>query len=173
MKYIKKCLNEWNSVIEALGHCQQTILVRKYSTTLDKFLLYPTVSYANKNGFLKSFQNKYLSFAKENALPRRDGKKIEVKYYAEVEKIIEKPSTRIGTLKKYFIWTPDHVRSYMGSKKAYVWILRVYKLKEPVMAKRTMGMRYANLLEEVSLEGIKPVISDSEFSKIVQEIENK
>jgi hypothetical protein len=51
-----------------------------------------------------------------------------------------------------------------------VWILRVYKLKEPVMAERTRGLRYANLLEEVSLEGIKPVLSDSEFNAIVQEI---
>lgn len=173
MSKLKKCLNEWNATIEALGQGKQTILIRKYNTTLDKFLLYPTVSYAHKTGFLKSFHKKYLSFAKENALPKREGKKIEVKYYAEVEKIIERPSTRIGVLKKYFIWTPEHVKAYMGGKNAYVWILRVYKLKKPVLTERTNGMRYANLLEGVSLDGIEPVINDNNFAKIVEEIENK
>ena len=38
------------------------------------------------------------------------------------------------------------------------------------MAERTKGLRYANFLEEVSLEGIKPVLSDEEFSKIIQGI---
>ncbi|MDI3549360.1 MAG: hypothetical protein PWQ15_462 [Methanobacterium sp.] len=170
MDFIKKCLNEWNSVIEALGQGKQSILIRKYGTTLDKFLLYPTVSYAHKNGYLESFQNKYLPFAEENALPTRDGKKIEVKYYAEVEKIIEKPSTRIGALKKYYIWTPEHVKSYIGREKAHIWILRVYKLKKPVLAERTNGMRYANLFEGVTLKGMKPVLNDSEFSKIYKNI---
>jgi hypothetical protein len=58
----------------------------------------------------------------------------------------------------------------LGNQKAYVWILRVYKLKEPAIAERTRGIRYANLLEEVSLEGIEPVLSDEEFSKILKEI---
>ena len=38
------------------------------------------------------------------------------------------------------------------------------------MAERTRGIKYANLLEEVSLEGIKPVLSDYDFSKIIKDI---
>ena len=34
------------------------------------------------------------------------------------------------------------------------------------MVELTRGMKYANLLEEVSLKGIKPVLSDSEFDAI-------
>ena len=48
MNEITKCLNEWNATIEALGQGKQTILIRKYNTTLNEFLLYPTVSYAKK-----------------------------------------------------------------------------------------------------------------------------
>lgn len=173
MVKITKCLNEWNATIEALGQGKQTILIRKYNTTLDKFILYPTESYSHKENFLEDFQKKYQSFATENTLPKRDGKKIEVKYYAEVGAIIERPSKRIGTLKKNFIWTPEHVKSYIGNKTAYVWILRVYKLRTPIFAERTRGMRYANLLDGVSLDGIEPVINDNNFSKIVEEIENK
>lgn len=47
-----------------------------------------------------------------------------------------------------------------------MWLLRVYKLKEPVMTKRTMGMVFANVDKEVSLDGMEPVLSDSEFEKI-------
>lgn len=170
MNLITKCLNEWNATIEALGHGKQTILIRKYSTTLKNFLLYPTVTYALKEGYIKNFQNKYQSFIEENALPNRDGKKIEVKYFAEVEKVIKKPSSTIDALKDHYIWTPKHVKSYIGQKDAYVWVLRVYNLKKPVMAERTLGFKYSNLLEKVSIEEIEPVLSDFDFDLILNEI---
>lgn len=170
MSKITKCLNEWNATIEALGQGKQAILIRKYGTNIDKFLLYPTVSYALKDNYLDSFESKYKPFVEDNALPKKESNKTEVKYFATVEKVFEKSSQRVGSLNKYHIWTNEHVKSYLGNQKAYIWILRVYKLKEPVMAERTMGMRYANLLEEVSLEGIKPVINDKEFAKIADNI---
>lgn len=173
METITKCLNEWNATLEALGQGKQTILIRKYNTSVDKFLLYPTTSYTNKDDFLKSFKKEYQAFAQKNALPKEDGSKKEVKYFATVEKIIEKTSSRIGTLNKFHIWTNDHVKSYIGSGEAYVWVLRVYELEKPVLVDRTKGLLYANTLEKVSLEGIKPVLTDAEFSKIVSKIENK
>lgn len=173
MKEITKCLNEWNAMVEALGQGKQSILIRNYNTTLPNFLLYPTVSYALKDNFLESFQPKYRDFVEENALPEKDNSKFKVKYFAQVEKVIEKPVSRIGSLKDYYIWTSEHVRSYMSTSKARVWVLRIHKLKEPIIAERTRGMRYANLLEPVSLEDIEPVLSDSEFSKIVKEIDRK
>ena len=80
-------------------------------------------------------RKKYQTFAEENALPKKDNNKTEIKYFATVEKVIEKPSQRIGFLNKYHIWTNEHVKSYLNNKKAYVWILRVYKLKEPLWLK--------------------------------------
>ncbi|BDZ68773.1 DUF1802 family protein [Methanobacterium ferruginis] len=170
MGKITKCLNEWNATVEALGQGKQTILIRNYNTTLPNFILYPTVSYANKEDYLESFQPKYRNFVEENALPEKDNSNFLVKYFAEVEKVIEKPVSRIGSLKNYYFWTSEHVKSYINSSKANVWVLRVYELKEPVMMGRTKGMRYANLLEPVSLEGVKPVLSDSQFSKILRDL---
>ena len=168
MTEIKKCVNEWNVTIEALGQGKQTILIRKYSTTLKEFLLYPTVSYTLKEDVLDSFQDK--AFAKDNLLPSgKDG--YEVKYYATVEEIIDKPSTRIGAFNKFHIWTRDHVKDYLGRDKAQIWILRVYKLDEPQMLKRSRGIRYANVDKPVKLEG-KPVIPDDEFNKLKEEILN-
>lgn len=169
---ITKCLNEWNATIEALGQGKQTILIRKYGTTLNEFLLYPTTSYANKEDILDSFQEDYKKFVKDNLLPNGKNRKYEIKYYAEIDSVIEKPSTRIGTLNKFHIWTRDHVKSYLGKKSAQVWILRVYKLDEPQLLTRSDGMLYANVNKEVELKG-KPVLSDAEFNEIKKSILNK
>ena len=168
MTEIKKCLNEWNATIEALGQGKQTILIRKYGTTLNEFLLYPTVSYALKDDVLDSFEDK--TFAKSNLLPNGDDA-YEIKYYATVEEVIEKSSKRVGSFNKFHIWTRDHVKNYLGRDKAKIWILRVYKLNEPQMLKRTRGMKYANVDKPIKLEG-KPVISDKEFNKLKEEILN-
>lgn len=167
---ITKCLNEWNATIEALGQGKQSILIRKYGTNVDDFLLFPTVSYALKDNYLDSFQEDYKDFVRENALPNKKDSKFEVKYYAKVEKVVEKPSTRIGSLNNYHIWTRDHVKSYLGNSKAQVWILRVYELESLQYLNRTRGMRYANVDMEVKLDNLKPVLSDSEFESILKGI---
>ena len=171
MKEITKCINEWNATIEALGQGKQTILIRKYGTTLNEFLLYPTISYANKEDVLDSFQDDCKSFIKDNLLPAGENRKYEVKYYATVEEVIEKPSTGIGAFNKFHIWTRDHVKDYLGRKQAKIWILRVYKLDKPQMLKRSNGMLYANVDKPVKLEGT-PVLTDEEFNKLKEEIIN-
>ena len=171
MTEITKCINEWNATIEALGQGKQTILIRKYGTTLNEFLLYPTISYANKDDVLDSFQDDCKNFVKDNLLPAGENRKYEVKYYATVEEVIEKPSTRIGAFNKFHIWTRDHVKEYLGRKEAKIWILRVYKLDNPQILKRNRAMRYANVDKPVKLEG-KPVMSDDEFNKLKEEILN-
>lgn len=168
MSEITKCLNEWNATLEALGQGKQTILIRKYGTTLNEFLLYPTVSYANKEDILDSFQDK--EFVKNNLLPNGDDG-YKVKYYATVEEVIDKPSTRIGSFNKFHIWTRDHVKNYLGRKEAKIWILRVYKLDKPQILKRNMGMIYANVDKSIKLEG-KLIIPDDEFNKLKEDILN-
>ncbi|HML05797.1 MAG TPA: DUF1802 family protein [Methanobacterium sp.] len=171
MESINNCLKEWNATIEALGHGKQSILIRTYKTNLKEFLLYPTVSYALKDDYIDSFQMKHQSFIEENALPEKEDNKTEIKYYARLENITEKSSLRIGTLKNFYIWTPEHVKSYLKGRNAYIWALRVYRLEEPFMAKPTPGAtKYANLKEEVSLKGIKPVLSDKEFKNVVKAV---
>lgn len=128
----------------------------------------PNSCYALKDNVLDSFQDK--EFAKNNLLPNGDDA-YEVKYYATVEEVIEKPSTRIGAFNKYHIWTRDHVKDYLGSKPAQIWILRVYELDEPQMLKRNRGMRYANVNHPVKLEG-KAVLSDADFAKLEESILN-
>lgn len=168
---ITKCLNEWNATIESLGQGKQTILIRKYSTTLNELLLYPTISYANKDDILDSFQEDSKTFVENNLFPAGENRKYEVKYYAKVDFILEKPSTRIGAFNKFHIWTRDHVKSYLGKKSAKIWILRVYKLDEPQFLSRSNGMLYANVDKKVELKG-EPVLSDEKFNKLKEDILN-
>ena len=171
MTKITKCLNEWNATVEALGQGKQSILIRKYNTSLKEFLLYPTISYANKEDILDSFQEDCKSFVKDNLLPVGENRTYEVKYYATVEEVIDKPSSRIGAFNKFHIWTREHVKNYLGRKEAKIWILRVYELDKPQMLKRSNGMLYANVNKPVKLEG-KPVLSDDEFDKLKEDILN-
>lgn len=108
---------------------------------------------------------------KDNLLPDGENRTYEVKYYAIVEEVIEKSSTRIGAFNKFHIWTRDHVKNYLGRKEAKIWILRVYELNKPQMLKRSNGMLYANVDKPVKLEG-KPVIADDEFNRLKEEILN-
>jgi len=165
-----KCLKEWNATIEALGQGKQTILIRNYKTNVTEFLLYPTVSYALKDDYLDSFQSEFQDFVASNSLPDKKGDKVLIKYFASVEEIVDRPVSRIPSVKHY-IWTRGHVKNYMTSKTAYIWILRVYTLKEPYWAEPTPGaIRYANLKEKVSLENLEPVLDDLEISKVVDDL---
>ena len=172
MSEITKCVNEWNATLEALGQAKQSILIRKYQTTLDEFLLYPTVSYANKDDYLDSFKKECKSFVKKNTLPKGKDGEYEVKYYAKVDSIIEKSSNRIGAFDNYHIWTKDHVKSYV-SGNAYIWLLRIYKLDKPVITGRSRGMVFANTDKTISLDNMTPVLSDDEFEKLKEEILSK
>lgn len=173
MVKITKCLNDWNATVEALGQAKQTILIRKTGTTLKEFLLYPTVSYANKDDYLDSFKESEKEFVKENTLPNAEGKSYEVKYYATVEEVFETPVSRIGKFNDYHIWTKKHVSGYFNTKNANVWLLRVYELDGPVYCTRSRGMVFANVNKEIELDNARPVINDDDFEKLKEEILNK
>jgi restriction system protein len=167
MESTNKCLKEWNAIIEALGQGKQAILIRNYKTNVTDFLLYPTVSYASKDDYLDNFQVNYHDFVENNVLPEKQSNKVLIKYYATIEKITEKPVSWIPSA-KYYIWTRDHVKSYMTGSTAFIWILRVYRLKEPYWAEPTTGaIKFANLKSEVSLEGMEPVLSDNVFFNLI------
>jgi len=139
---------------------------------LKKFLLYPTVSYANKDNYLDSFKTSMQDFVKENTLPSGEGKAYEVKYYATVEDVFETPMSRIGKFNNYHIWTKKYVSGYFNTQNANVWLLRVYALSEPVYCTRSRGIVFVNIDKEVELDYTKPV-NDKEFHKLKEDILNK
>lgn len=167
MKNITKGFKEWNAVVEALGQGKQSILIRSYSTTNKEFLLYPTFSYANKDDYLTMFKTNEQKFVQEHALPLMKDGQVEIKFFARIEDILEKSPAKIGTVDKLHIWGKDHVKDYLKTKKAFIWVLRVYKLKKPIFAERNNGMLFANLKKGASLEGMQPVLREEEFKNII------
>lgn len=148
MSKITKCLNDWNATVEALGQGIQSILIRKTGTTLKKFLIYPTVSYANKDDYLDSFKPSMQDFVKENTLPAGEGKAYEVKYYATVEEVFETLLVVLVSL-MINIWTKKHVLGYFNTKNANVWLLRVHELSEPVYCTRSRGCSLLMLIKNI------------------------
>jgi len=119
-----------------------------------------------KKNYLESFQGKHKQFVKENSHPDKKGDDVLIKYFASLEEILEIPKSKIPSDKKY-IWTKDHVKSYMTGKKLFAYVLRVYSLKETYWAEPKPGaLRYVNLRQNVSLDGMQPVLSDSEFIEL-------
>ena len=53
----------------------------------------------------------------DNLFPAGDNRTYVIKYYATVEEVIDKSSTRMGAFNKFHIWTRDHVKNYLGGKK--------------------------------------------------------
>ncbi|MEN6552014.1 MAG: DUF1802 family protein [Methanobacterium sp.] len=166
MDKTKKALKEWNATIEALGEGKQTILIRTYGTHINEFLLYPTNHYALKEGFLNSFKDDFKPFVEKNAISTMENNQVEIKYFARVEKIVEKIPYHIDYLDDFFVWTKEHVRSYLKRKKAFIWVLRVYKLKNHVRVDPAVGIKYVNLNESISLKGLDPVMDNDQFKEI-------
>jgi restriction system protein len=87
-----------------------------------------------------------------------------------MEKIVEKPVNKLPS-EKYYIWSKDQVKDYIKEKTAFIWFLRVNKLRDPYWAEPTVGpIIFANLKDEVSLDGMEPVLNDSEFAKSTDNI---
>ena len=95
----------------------------------------------------------------------------EIKYFANVQAIFEKTPQRIAKLNKFHMWKNTHVKAYLNNANGFVWVLRVYKLDNPVMSDRSKSLIFSNLRENINIDHIEPVLTDSEFAKIVQEIE--
>lgn len=61
---------------------------------------------------------------------------------------------------------------YFNTKDANIWLLRVYKLKEPLFLTRTRGMVFANVDQKVGLDYKDPIMGDKDFKKLKEEILN-
>ena len=160
-----QCLKEWNATIEALGKELQTLMIRVYPTKKEGFLLYPTWTYNYKDRYLFGFKKTYQNFVEENSPHNSDHEHRQIKFYASCEEIIELPLNKIKEIDDYFIWTQDHVKSYINKRKAFVWILRVYKLDTTTTVNKTQGQIYGRINKQIDISNMEPVMNDEEFNK--------
>jgi|BioPla2DNA2_1021312.scaffolds.fasta_scaffold63976_2 hypothetical protein len=162
-----QCVKEWKATIEALGQGKQSIFLRVYPTNKNGFLLYPTTNYAIKDDYLQGFKTNHHEFVESNS---KSGSGIEIKYYADCVDVMQVSLNKISKLDKFYIWTKDHVKSYINNRKAYVWLLRVYELENPEMVTMATGQIYAKVNKNIDLTNMKPVLSDEKFNETVEKI---
>ncbi len=164
-----QCVKEWKATIEALGQGKQNIFIRVYPTNKPGFLLYPTTNYIAKDAYLQGFKKDHQDFVEANS---KSGEGVEIKYYADCVDVKELPQNKISKLNQFHIWTDKHVKSYINGRNAYVWILKVYELKEPVTVPMATGQIYARINKDVDLSDMRPVLSQKEFKRNLEKIRN-
>lgn len=170
IKKSNKSLKEWNAIIEALGQGKQSIIIRKYNPAHKGLFLYPTFSYAKKDIF-KMFKGECIDFVDNNLLPKIEKNKVEIKYLAKIDNVIDVDPLVVKKFNNYHIWAEKHVKDYVGRKKAKIWVLRVYKMNKPFMAKPNRGLLYANLTQDLDLDNSEPVLSDEKFYSLLNELQ--
>lgn len=167
MTYVSSCLNEWNVNVEALGKGKQTVLIKKYNTSKHSFLLYPTAAYAKNVNVLDNFKDECLDFASDFLVPPEDDDgRFEVRYYARVVDVIKVPFSKLSGFSDFHIYSDDYVNSFEGSKNIWIWILRIYRLKNPDFMGKSRGARYSTVDCEVSVDDLDPIISEDYFDYI-------
>lgn len=170
------CLKEWSGVIEALGTGQQILVVHGFQPRYDEVILYPTFSFYTKymESLEERFQSRYIEMVRKSGIETTArGKQellVDLKYSAKVDGCYTVSDAKSWkALENEYIWTSKHVIDYAESKsgKAFLWLLRVYKLAKPeVVGRWNMGgpPDYYRHNEDLSTKGAIPVLSDSDYN---------
>ncbi len=186
-------LKEWGIVCRALEEGRQVLLLRKggileyrqgFEMKHESFWLYPTLEHQSREFIQPDYLEKM-----DDILTGSLSKYVTIKSYARVERIYEiKNKSILPVLRRYHIWNDKYVQmriDYNPTKPLNALLLRVYKLAQPMSIEimpQWSGckswinidipeyMRFENTGDINKLESLKPVIIDSEFKNITDEI---
>ncbi len=176
-------LKEWAITCEAIGRGDQILLLRKGGIHEDgkdfrvihrEFLLYPTYEH-QKADLLRPEHQPSLADLLERS---RDDKQITFTHFARAEEVLElEDQGKVDDLAPHYIWTTDYAQSRLRWKPMLplsVMLLRVYRLEAPVtvpwIPEYGGCTSWVEVLADVPLGRLEPVLSDSEFQRQVDEI---
>lgn len=146
-------LKEWAIVCKALEDGKQILLLRKggimefrkgFEIKHYEFFLYPTYEHQSKESIKDEYKkeletllsSRYDNNKKYNKNIQNMNKNT-INLYAKVKDIIEiSDKTILSKLQNYHIWNQEYVTSRMNynpSKPLYMLLLRIYKLKDPLV----------------------------------------
>ena len=176
-------LKEWAVTVQALSLGQQTLLLRKggiheeskdFRVIHPEFLLYPTFEHQREDLLQQSYQSNLKAVLAEP----RDEDQITFSHWARVEELIEiSQQDKVDGLAPYYIWTKEYAQSRLHWKPMLslaVMLLRVYRIEQPVTVPFLPEYRgctsWVDILNDVTLGRLHPVLSDEEFRRRVEEI---
>lgn len=176
-------LKEWAVTVGALAQGRQTLLLRKggiheesrdFRVIHPEFLLYPTFEHQREDLLRREYQPDLRSLLAE---PRQEDQ-ITFSHWARVEELVEiSEQDKVDDLSPHYIWTKEYAESRLRWKPMLplaVMLLRVYRLERPVTVPFLPEYRgctsWVEVLNDVPLARLQPVLSDEEFQRQVEEI---
>ena len=176
-------LKEWAVTCQALGDGEQILLLRKGGIHEDgkdfrvihrEFLLYRTYEH-QKADLLRTEHQPALASLLEQP---RDDKRITFSHFAVAEEVLEvEDQQKVDDLQPHYIWTTDYAQSRLRWKPMLplsVMLLRAYRLESPVtvpwIPEYSGCTSWVEVLTDVPLGRLEPVLTDAEFAARVDAI---
>ncbi len=176
-------LKEWAITVRALSRGEQILLLRKggihesgkdFRVIHPEFLLYPTYEHQREDLLLEKHQPALRQLISET--PPSDD--ITFSHWAKVEDVLEiSEQEKVDDLSPHYIWTKEYAQSRLRWKPMLslsVMLLRVYRMERPVTVPFLPEYRgctsWVEVLTDVNLGQLQPVLSDEEFGRQVAEI---
>lgn len=176
-------LKEWAVSVEALARGEQILLLRKggihedgkdFRVIHSEFLLYPTYEH-QKAELLQPAHQPALQKLLEQP---RETDKIKFTHFAKAEEVLEiSEQATVDDLEPYHIWTTAYAQSRLHWKPMLplsVMLLRTYRLESPVtvpwLREYSGCTSWVEVITDVPLGRLEPVLGDDEFQQKVDEI---
>ena len=182
-KQCQMALKEWAITVEAMAQGDQVLLLRKggiheegkdFRVIHDEFLFYPTYLHQKEDLLQPSHQLALRKMLEET----QDDTKVTFTYWATAEEVLEiSDQEKVDDLEPHYIWTTAYAQSKLHWKPMLplsVMLLRVYKLEKPVTVSYLPEYggctSWVEVLTDVNLGNMEPVLDDAAFQKQVDEI---
>ena len=176
-------LKEWAVTCQALARGEQVLLLRKGGIHEDgkdfrvihrEFLLYPTYEH-QKADLLRTEHQPALSALLEQP---RESDKITFSHFAKAEEVLEvADQEKVDDLEPHYIWTTAYAQSRLHWKPMLplsVMLLRTYRMEAPItvpwLPEYGGCTSWVEVLSDVPLGNLEPVLSDAEFRAKVDAI---
>ena len=176
-------LKEWAITVDAMARGDQVLLLRKGGIHEDgkdfrvihrEFLFYPTYLHQKENLIQPAYQPALRRMLEQP----QDPDKVSFGYWAKAEEVLEiSDQKKVDDLEPHYIWTTAYAQSRLHWKPMLplsVLLLRVYHLEQPVIVPYLPEYggctSWVEVLSDVNLGKMAPVLDDAEFQRRVDDI---
>ena len=178
-------LKEWAVTVDALAQGQQILLIRKggiheegkdFRVIHPEFLLYPTYEHQREDLLKGENQERFRKLMAQ----AHNQEEIRFSHWAKVEELVEiSQQEPVDALSPHHIWTKEYAQSRLHWKPMVplaVMLMRVYRMEQPVTVPFLPEYKgctsWVDIITNVDLGELEPVVSDETFQRMVDEIKS-
>ncbi|MCH7713259.1 MAG: DUF1802 family protein [Chloroflexi bacterium] len=176
-------LKEWAVTVDALAQGQQILLIRKggiheegkdFRVIHPEFLLYPTYEHQREDLLKGENQEQFRKLMAQT----HNQEEIRFSHWAKVEELVEiSQQEPVDALSPHHIWTKEYAQSRLHWKPMVplaIMLMRVYRMEQPVTVPFLPEYKgctsWVDIITNVDLGELEPVVSDETFQRMVDEI---